>query len=159
MKLDQEEMEGSPRSGAGAISRAAPPALAQLLQGRPQNVFAQAAGGQREGGLGRGEMGGQREGRGRGEGRGGGQRGGQRGGRAAGGGERAGYGSVVDVGSVMLALSPGGHFVVFQAKPEAYTEVARYKVSDEGEVYSHPIASGNRIYIKDRDSIALFTVE
>jgi outer membrane protein assembly factor BamB len=100
----------------------------------------------------------QQPGRGRGDaGRGGQQRG--RGARSAGGGERPGYGSVVDAGSAMFALCPGGDLVVFAPNAETYTEFARYKVSTDGDVYSHPIVSGNRIYIKDRDSVALFTVE
>jgi hypothetical protein len=97
-------------------------------------------------------------GRGDNQRRGGGQQRG-RGGRAAAGGERPGYGSVVDAGSVMFALCPGGDLVAFAPNAETYTELARYKVSDDGDVYSHPIVSGNRIYIKDRDSVALFTVE
>jgi outer membrane protein assembly factor BamB len=135
------------------------PAVAALFPAQPQSVFGlQDAGGQREGG---GEMRGQGEGRGQRDGRGGpGRRGGGRGrGRAAGGGERAGYGSIVDAGSVLMALTPGGHFVVFQPKADSYTEIARYKVSDDGDCYSHPIVSGNRIYTKDKDSVTLWTVE
>jgi outer membrane protein assembly factor BamB len=137
------------------------PAVAALLQMQP-NVFAQQA----EGAPG-GEMRGQREGRGgagqegQGEGRRGrrGRAGGGRGRPAPGGGERPGYGAIVDVGRVLLANSPGGHLVVFEPSPTEYKELARYRVSEDGEVYSHPIPSKNRIYIKDRDSVALFTVE
>ncbi|MEX2315953.1 MAG: PQQ-binding-like beta-propeller repeat protein [Pirellulales bacterium] len=134
------------------------PAVAALFPTQPQTVFGQQAeaGGQREGG---GEMRGQGEGRGQREGRGGPGRRGRGPGRVTGGGERAGYGSIVDAGSVLMALTPGGHFVVFQPKADSYTEVARYKVSEEGECYSHPIASGNRIYTKDRDSVTMWTVE
>jgi outer membrane protein assembly factor BamB len=82
-----------------------------------------------------------------------------RGNRPAGGGERPGYGSVIDAGSVMFALCPGGDLVAFAPNADEYKELARYKVSEDGDVYSHPIVSGNRIYIKDRDSAALFTVE
>jgi outer membrane protein assembly factor BamB len=100
------------------------------------------------------------EGRGQfGEGRGrfGGGRGG-RGGRRGGG--SSGYGSVVDAGSVLLALSPAGHLVVFRPNGEEYTEVARYNVAEGGAdepdkgTYAYPVAVGNSIYIKDRDSIA-----
>jgi outer membrane protein assembly factor BamB len=137
------------------------PAVGQLLPVGTQTVFAQQAQ-QPEGERGRGEAArGQGEGRGRGEGqpqRGRG-RGRGRGGRPAGGGERAGYGSIVDAGSVMVSLCPSGELVFFKPDAAAYTEVARYKVSEDGDVYSHPILSGNRVYIKDRDSVALFTVE
>jgi outer membrane protein assembly factor BamB len=87
----------------------------------------------------------------RGDGRGG--FGGRRFGGGRRGGGRGGYGSVVDAGSVLLALSPAGELVVFKPSDAAYTEVARYKVADEG-TYAYPVAVGDAIYIKDRDSIA-----
>jgi len=120
------------------------PANSQTVFAQPQPQEAKAQEGERAGG--------QQPARGRGQRRG-------RGGRPAGGGERPGYGSVVDAGSVMIALCPAGELVVFAPNAEEYKELARYKVSEEGDVYSHPIVSGNRIYIKDRDSVALFTVE
>jgi hypothetical protein len=66
---------------------------------------------------------------------------------------------VVDAGSVMVALSPGGDLVVFQPNAAEYSEVARYKVSEDGDCYSHPILSTRGIYIKDRDSVALWSAE
>jgi outer membrane protein assembly factor BamB len=91
----------------------------------------------------------------RGEGRG---EGGRRfGGRRRGGG-RGGYGSVVDAGSVLLALSPAGELVVFKPSAEAFSEVARFKVANEG-TYAYPVAVGNAIYIKDRDSLTRWGVE
>jgi outer membrane protein assembly factor BamB len=97
----------------------------------------------------------------RGEGRGFGGGGGRRG-RGGGGG---GYGSVVDAGSVLLALSPAGELVVFKPSDEAYSEVARYRVaeqeagrSQEG-TFAYPVAVGNSIYIKDRDSLTSWDVK
>jgi outer membrane protein assembly factor BamB len=135
-----------PDRATGWVQSIVPPAAAtgQFFPAGSQTAFAQP----QPGGRGRGDN--QR--------RGGGQQRG-RGGRSAGGGERPGYGSVVDAGSVMFALCPGGDMVVFAPDSENYTELARYKVSTDGDVYSHPIVSGNRIYVKDRDSVALFTVE
>jgi outer membrane protein assembly factor BamB len=124
---------------------------AQLFPPDGQAVFAQVPQPEGERKQGEGARG-QEQRRGRGQRRGGRQ-------RPAGGGERPGYGSVVDAGSVMLALCPGADLVVFAPNAETYTELARYKVSEDGDVYSHPIVSGNRIYIKDRDSVAMFTVE
>jgi outer membrane protein assembly factor BamB len=91
----------------------------------------------------------------RGEGRGRDGRGGGRGRRGRGGG---GYGSIVDAGDVMLALSPAGELVVFKPTDEAYTEVARYKVAEEG-TYAYPVPVGDAIYIKDRDSVTRWQVE
>jgi outer membrane protein assembly factor BamB len=84
------------------------------------------------------------------------------GGQAGGGGGRGmgrgGYGSVVDAGSVLLALTPGMQLIVFQPNDKAYTEVARLKVADS-PTYAYPVVAGNRIYVKDRDSVILWTLE
>jgi len=36
--------------------------------------------------------------------------------------------------------------------------LATYKVAD-GQTHAYPIASGNRIFVKDKDSVTLWTVE
>ena len=89
-------------------------------------------------------------------GRGGGMRGG-RGGRG-GGMRNAGFGSVVDAGSVLIGLNASSKLVVFEPNTKEYKELASYKVSD-GQTYAYPIVSGNRIFIKDQESLALFKVE
>ncbi|TWT30502.1 outer membrane biogenesis protein BamB [Posidoniimonas corsicana] len=76
-------------------------------------------------------------------------------GRRGGGG---GYGSVVDAGSVMFALSPAMELVVFKPTAEAYEELARYKVSDSA-TYAYPVVAGKRVYIKDADSVILWAIE
>lgn len=84
---------------------------------------------------------------------GGGGRG--RGGRGGGGG--GGYGSIIDAGSVLLALTPASELIVFQPG-EKYTEQARIKIADT-PTHAYPIVSGGRIVIKDQDSLALLSVE
>jgi outer membrane protein assembly factor BamB len=73
---------------------------------------------------------------------------------------RKGYGNVVDAGSVLMAqtAAKGAKLLVFEPNPKEYTELAAYKVSDT-EVYAYPILTGNRIYIKDQNSVILYTVE
>ncbi|MCX6902349.1 MAG: PQQ-like beta-propeller repeat protein [Verrucomicrobia bacterium] len=88
-------------------------------------------------------------------GMGGGGMGGGRGGR---GGGRGGYGSIVDAGSVLLALTPASELIVFQPNDKAYTEQARIKVA-EGQTHAYPILSGNRLFIKDTESLTLFAIE
>ena len=83
-------------------------------------------------------------------------RGGRRGGRRGGGG-RGGYGSIVDAKSVLFALIPSGELTVF-APGDQYRQLAKYKVAEAG-TYAHPVVSGNRIFIKDQDSLALWTVQ
>jgi hypothetical protein len=80
---------------------------------------------------------------------------GRRGRRGSSGG---GYGSLVDAGEVLFALPPSGELIVFQPSAESYQELARYKVA-EGNTYSHPIVAGKRIYVKDKDSLTLWTLE
>jgi outer membrane protein assembly factor BamB len=69
------------------------------------------------------------------------------------------FGSIIDAGSCLLALSPKSELIVIEPNVMEYKELARYKVSDN-PVYACPIVTGNHIYIKDQvDSITLWTVE
>lgn len=70
-------------------------------------------------------------------------------------GER-GYGSIVDAGSVLIALNAKSILTVFEPSAEAYKELARYTVS-ESPVHSFPVVSGNRFFVKDADSVVLWT--
>ena len=83
------------------------------------------------------------------------ERGGRRGGRRGGG--RGGYGSIVDAGSVLLALIPSGQLTVFEPGDQ-FKQLASYQVAESG-AYAHPVASRNRLYIKDQDSVTLWTIE
>ena len=74
------------------------------------------------------------------------------------GGARPGYGSIVDAGSVLLALTPHSQLIVFQPSNTEFKQIASYKVADSA-TYTYPIVAGNRIYIKDQDSVILWTIE
>ena len=82
--------------------------------------------------------------------------GGRGGGRGMGGG--GGYGSIVDAGSVLLALTPSSELIAFQPGDKTYTELARIKVSDS-QTHAYPIVSGNRLFIKDKDSLTLWNLD
>jgi hypothetical protein len=69
-----------------------------------------------------------------------------------------GFGSIVDVGTVLLAMTPSSQLVVFEPSDKEYKQVASYKIA-EAPTHAYPVASGNRLFIKDRDSLALWTVE
>jgi outer membrane protein assembly factor BamB len=69
-----------------------------------------------------------------------------------------GYGSIVDAGSVLLAITPGSELVVIKPTAAEYTELARIKMSDT-QTYAHLVVAGNRLLVKDEDSVALFNVE
>jgi hypothetical protein len=88
-----------------------------------------------------------------------GERGRGRGGRGGRGGRsRGGYGSIVDAGSVLFAMTPAGQLTVFKPSREKLDRLASYKVA-EGGTYAYPVIAGSRIVIKDSDSVALWTTE
>jgi outer membrane protein assembly factor BamB len=69
-----------------------------------------------------------------------------------------GYGSIVDAGSVLLALTPGSQLVVFKPNDSAFTEQARIKVASS-PTYAYPILAGNRLFVKDKDSVTLLAIQ
>jgi outer membrane protein assembly factor BamB len=71
---------------------------------------------------------------------------------------RGGFGAVVSAGGCLLALPSSAELIVFRPDGKAYGEIARYKVS-ETAIYAHPALAGNRIFVKDQESVALLTVE
>jgi len=70
----------------------------------------------------------------------------------------AGYGSIVDAGAVLLALTPNAQLIVFEPSDKEFKQLASYKVAT-GQTHAYPVASGNRIFIKDKDAVTLWTVE
>jgi len=80
------------------------------------------------------------------------------GGGGGGGRGRGGYGNIVDAGSVLMALTPRAQLVVFKPSDKKFEQVASYKVGDSG-TYGYPIVAGNRIFVKDKDSLYLWTIE
>jgi outer membrane protein assembly factor BamB len=68
------------------------------------------------------------------------------------------FGSVVDAGSVLMALTPQAELIVFGPSAKEFQKLASYKVAST-EVYAYPVLSGNRIFTKDKDSVALWTLE
>jgi outer membrane protein assembly factor BamB len=71
---------------------------------------------------------------------------------------RGDCGSILDAGAVLVALTSDSNLVVFKPNKKGYEEVAKYKVA-ETPTWTCPILSGNRVFVKDRDSVALWTIE
>jgi len=69
-----------------------------------------------------------------------------------------GFGSVVDAGSVLLALTPASELIAFQPDGKAYAELARIKVGSSA-THAHPVVSGNRLFVKDQEAVMLYTVQ
>ena len=72
--------------------------------------------------------------------------------------DRSGFGAIVNAGAVLMALPSSAEMIVFEPAAAAYKEVARIKVS-ETPIYSYPVIAGNNLYIKDQDTVALYTIE
>jgi outer membrane protein assembly factor BamB len=68
------------------------------------------------------------------------------------------FGSVVDAGPVLMALSPKAELTVFQPSDKEFQKLASYKVA-EGDTYAYPVVSNNRVFVKDQDSVTLWTVQ
>lgn len=67
------------------------------------------------------------------------------------------FASIVDCGSVMIGLPSTANLIVLKPESKAYTEVAHYKVS-ETPIYAFPVISGNKIFIKDAESLILYRI-
>ena len=73
-------------------------------------------------------------------------------------GGRGQFGSVVDAGSVLLGLTSKSTLVAFEPSDKEYTELANIKVADK-QTYAYPVLAGNRLFIKDQDSLTLWTID
>jgi outer membrane protein assembly factor BamB len=67
-------------------------------------------------------------------------------------------GSILDAGPVLVELSSDDNLVVFKPDKTEFKEVAKYKVADS-PTWAMPVLAGKRIYVKDKDSLILWTVE
>ena len=67
------------------------------------------------------------------------------------------YGTIVDLGSVVLVL-PTSQLIVIEPNEDEYKELARYKVSGSN-VYAYLVVAGNCVFIKDWNSLTLWTID
>lgn len=140
------------QSGTTAWSASAGPAAGAGVSGQPPN--GNRGSGERPDSRRRGVGPGGRAGPGAPPG--GGSSGGR--GRGSRGGRGGGYGNIVDADTVLLALTPTSELVVFEPSDKKYHELARIKVAPT-PTYAYPVVSGKRIFIKDQDSVILWTVD
>jgi outer membrane protein assembly factor BamB len=71
--------------------------------------------------------------------------------------KRGECGEILDAGSVLVALTSNGELVAFKPSNKSYEEVAKYKVGNQP--WAYPILAGNRVFVKDKDSVTLWTIE
>jgi outer membrane protein assembly factor BamB len=68
------------------------------------------------------------------------------------------FGTILDAGSVLLALSEKAGLIAYRPSGQAYEELARFKVSDT-PIYASPVVAGNRVFVKDAETVAMWTIE
>jgi outer membrane protein assembly factor BamB len=66
------------------------------------------------------------------------------------------FATLVDCGSLLIGLPSTSNLIVFKPESTAYSEVTKYKVS-ETPIYAFPVIAGNKIYIKDAESLILYS--
>lgn len=70
---------------------------------------------------------------------------------------QAGHASILRAGETLLSLEDDGELVVFRGSPTAFEAVKRYKLADM-ETWTAPAISGNRVFVKDVSTLALWTL-
>lgn len=68
------------------------------------------------------------------------------------------FGEIVDTGSLLIALPQTSNLVIYKPDEKTYSEVAVIKVSDTPS-YTYPLLAGDKIYIKDKESLAMISVK
>ena len=69
-----------------------------------------------------------------------------------------GFGAVLDAGSVILALPSDSELIAFKPSDKGYAELARIKVADKA-TYAHPVVAGNNVFVRDEDTVTMWTIK
>ena len=68
------------------------------------------------------------------------------------------FGAMLDAGSVILALPSTSELIAFKPADKEYVEVAKIKVADT-PTYASPVIAGNKVFVKDNETVTLWTME
>ena len=66
--------------------------------------------------------------------------------------------AVVKAGNVLFFLNDDGELIVAKGSRDSFQAIARYTVS-ETSTWAQPAISGNRIFVKDTNTLTLWTVD
>ncbi|PWU09563.1 MAG: hypothetical protein C5B50_27165 [Verrucomicrobia bacterium] len=69
-----------------------------------------------------------------------------------------GFGSVVDAGSALLALTPQGELTIFKPSEKEYEKLNSYKVA-ESNTYAYPVPAGKGIFVKAQNAVSYWTFD
>ena len=72
--------------------------------------------------------------------------------------DRGGFAAILDADSTILALPSNSELIAFKPSDKEYTELARLKVADT-PTYAYPVISGDRIFIRDQETLTLWIIE
>jgi len=72
-------------------------------------------------------------------------------------GRQAGNAAVVRAGNLWFALQDDAQLIVARATPDKFDPIRRYSVA-ESATWAQPVISGDRVYVKDVSTIALWTL-
>ena len=72
--------------------------------------------------------------------------------------KRGNNAAIVDAGPILVATCVNSELVVFKPDGKQYTELARIKIGGS-EIWAHPVLGGNKIFVRDADNVALFTLD
>ena len=70
---------------------------------------------------------------------------------------QAGQAAVAKAGTIVFSLEDDGELVVGRVGPAAFEALRRYKVADS-ETWTQQAISGNRLFVKDLSTLALWTI-
>ncbi len=65
------------------------------------------------------------------------------------------FATLVDCGTTLIGLPSTANLIVMKPDQAIYNEVKKYKVSDKA-IYAYPVVSGDKIYIKDAETLMLY---
>ena len=57
-----------------------------------------------------------------------------------------------------MALTSNSELVAFKPSGKGYEELAKYKVADT-PTWAAPVVAGNQVFVKDRETLTLWTIE
>lgn len=70
---------------------------------------------------------------------------------------QAGNAAILRGGDLVFSLEDDGELVIFRPGPTAFEAIRRYKVADS-DTWAQPTISGNRVFVKDVSTLALWTL-
>lgn len=66
------------------------------------------------------------------------------------------FASILDLGQVLASLTANGVLMFYEPNGAKYVELATYDVTNS-EVYAHPVFAGDKLYIKDKETLTCWS--